>query len=118
MCSFGLAVNERRKQGEEWVEVPNFFRVTCWRGLAENVSNYLHKGSGIMLDGKLRWSKYQDREGNDRESVEVVADNIQFMPKGSGGGGDGQQQQQQEHVPADTTGMQQPTTVSDDDIPF
>jgi single-strand DNA-binding protein len=114
VCKLGIAVNERRKQGEEWVEMPNFFRVTVWAGQGEAVAKYLKKGSGVMIAGRLRWSSWE-KDGQKRESVEIVAEKVQFMPKGSGGGGG--QQQDYVDVPADVEPVTT-TAHSTDDIPF
>lgn len=117
VCKLGVAVNERRKQGEEWVEVPNYFNVTVWGGQGENVHKYLKKGSGVMISGRLRWSSWE-KDGQKRSAVEIIAERVQFMPKGSGGQQQ-QQPQQQDYVdvPADTTPTAT-TAHSTDDIPF
>ena len=59
----------------------NFVNVTCWRGKAEFVCKHFKKGNMIGIEGQLQVRKYQDNDGKDRYSTEVVANNIQFMEK-------------------------------------
>lgn len=92
VTSLRVAVNGRRKNGQtqQWEDKPNFFDVTVWGAQGENVSRYLTKGSGIAIDGRLDWREWSDQQGNKRQSVEVVADNVQFLNTGGGQQGGGQ----------------------------
>ena len=121
VTKFGLAVNERTKESGEWGERANFFNVTVWGAMGENVAKYLSKGSGCVVSGRLRWSKWETQDGETRQSVEIVAEQIQFMPKGSGGGGGGQPQQRSD-VPNDNSDFEPESAPaaagSYDDIPF
>jgi single-strand DNA-binding protein len=96
VCSLRVAVNERRKNNQtgQWDDVPNFFNVTVFGNSADNAANYLSKGRQVAVDGRLRWREYQDKEGNRREAIEIVAQDVQFIggrgeggPGGGGGGG-------------------------------
>lgn len=89
VTSLRIAVNGRRKnnQTQQWEDKPNYFDVTVWGAQGENVSRYLTKGSGIAIDGRLDWREWQDQQGNKRQSVEVIADNVQFLNTGGGQGG-------------------------------
>ena len=93
VCSLRVACNTRRKDGAtgEWVDKPNYFDVTIWGRQGENAAQYLAKGRPVAIDGRLEWREWQDKEGNNRQSVEVVADNVQFLSGGemNGGGGNG-----------------------------
>ncbi len=94
VCRLRVACNTRRKDGAsgEWVDKPNYFDVTIWGRQGENAAQYLSKGRPVALDGRLEWREWQDKEGNNRQSVEIVADNVQFLggrEEGSGGGGYG-----------------------------
>jgi single-strand DNA-binding protein len=79
VCSLRLAVNTRRKDGDEWVDKPNFFDVTVWGAQGENVARFCTKGKPIALDGRLEWREWQDKEGNNRQSVQIIADSVQFL---------------------------------------
>ncbi|MEX2193810.1 MAG: single-stranded DNA-binding protein [Thermoleophilaceae bacterium] len=127
VCSLRIAVNTRRKSGDEWVEKPNYFDVTVWGKQGENCATYLEKGRPVAIDGRLEWREFDDREGNKRQAVEIVADSVQFLGGREGGGGNGSRFTPQSDVPADT-GDFSPAPASgggggggggaDDDIPF
>ena len=112
-----VAVNDRVKRGEEWTDAAYYFDVTVWGRTAENCAQYLAKGRPVGVQGKLTWREWDAQDGSKRQSVEVVADNIQFLGSRDGGGGGGDQQfvpqgaaQSADDFPAAAT--------ADDDIPF
>ncbi len=90
VCDFSIAVNKRMKPSDGSSDA-DFFRVNCWDKTAEYVSNYLHKGRLVAVEGRLQSRKFTDKEGRDREVVEVVANNVQSLerPKDDGAGGGG-----------------------------
>src|SRR3954470_12828995 len=129
VCSLRVASNTRRKDPSsgEWVDKPNYFDVTIWGRQGENAAQYLSKGRPVAIDGRLEWREWQDKEGNKRQSVEIVADNVQFLssPEGyNGGGGGGNGFTAQSDGPADTSDSApqpvgaRPSAPADDDIPF
>lgn len=77
VASCRLAVNRRAKSGEE--PVTDFFNFTAWRGVAEFLCNYFTKGSAICICGSLQVRTWQDRDGANRSTVEIVADEINFV---------------------------------------
>ncbi len=87
VCNFGLAQNDVRSRNEH----VNFFDVTAWRELGETIANYKKKGDPILIEGRLQYRTWEDREsGQKRSKVDVVADNIQFLGgKGNGNGNGG-----------------------------
>ena len=87
VANFTLAVDRNRPnaQGEKETD---FIRIIVWGKQAENCSNYLGKGRLVGIEGRLQISKYQDREGKDRTSAEIVAEFVQFLdraPNNNGG---------------------------------
>ena len=78
VASFGIAVNRNftNQQGERDAD---FFSVTVWRKQAENVKNYLSKGSQVAIEGRLQSNTYDDANGQKRTSIDVVADNVEFI---------------------------------------
>lgn len=80
VLSFGVAVNDRRKNAAtgEWEDYPNFIDCTLFGARAEAVSRYIGKGSKVAIEGKLRWSQWE-QDGNKRSKIEVVVDEIEFM---------------------------------------
>jgi single-strand DNA-binding protein len=123
VCSLRIATNTRRKdQSGQWVDKPNYFDVTVWGAQGENCAQYLSKGRPVAVDGRLEWREFQDKDGNNRQAIEIVADSVQFLGSrdDSGGGNGGQRFSPQSDVPADT-GDFQPAGAgagTDDDIPF
>lgn len=83
--SFGIAVNDRRKnqQTGEWEDCPNFIDCTMFGARAQSVSRFLSKGSKVAIEGKLRWSQWE-RDGQKRSKIEVIVDEIEFMSRQQG----------------------------------
>jgi single-strand DNA-binding protein len=80
VCSFSLAVDKKfKKQGDE--QTADFFRIQAWEKTAEFCVNYLGKGRLVAVDGRLESRKFQDKDGNNREVVEVVADSVQGLDR-------------------------------------
>ena len=94
VCSLRIASNTRRKNGSsgEWEDKPNFFDITVWGAQGENCSRFLSKGRPVAIDGRLEWREWTAQDGAKRQSVEVVADVVQFLggrEEGTSGGGVG-----------------------------
>ena len=69
----------------EWVDKPNYFDVTVWGAQGENCAQYLAKGRPVAVDGRLDWREWEDKEGNKRQSVDIIADSVQFLGSREGG---------------------------------
>ncbi|WP_438265911.1 single-stranded DNA-binding protein [Collinsella bouchesdurhonensis] len=97
VLSFGVAVNDRRKnpQTGEWEDYPNFVDCTMFGTRAEAVGRYLSKGTKVAIEGKLRYSSWE-KDGQRRSKLEVIVDEIELMS-------------QRQQAPAD---------VYDEDCPF
>ena len=93
VLSFGVAVNDRRKnpQTGDWEDYPNFVDCTMFGTRAEAVSRYLSQGTKVAIEGKLRYSSWE-RDGQRRSKLEVIVDEIEFMSRGSQGGQGGYSQ--------------------------
>src|SRR5690606_17291606 len=79
-ASFSLATSETyTPRGGEKVTQTEWHNIVAWRRLAELSENYIRKGSQILVEGKLRYRSYDDRDGNKRYIVEVEADVIQLL---------------------------------------
>ena len=127
VCSLRLAVNSRRKdESGNWADKPNYFDITVWGAQGENCARFLSKGRPVALDGRLEWREWEAQDGNKRQSVEIVADSVQFLggredgPSNGGGGGF----TPRSDVPVDDRDFQPAGAASrssapaDDDIPF
>ena len=111
VCRFSVAVNRRRTgDGEQQTD---FFNVTAWRGLAENVARFCKKGNKVAIAGDLQIRQYEANDGSRRTSVDVIAQSIDFLtPK----------EHQEETKPAPAQGYtakkRQWADFDDGDIPF
>jgi single-strand DNA-binding protein len=112
VCELGVAVNERVKSGDNWVDRANFFDVTVWSGLGEWVAQNMGKGDGIAVAGRLRYESWE-KDGQKRSKVKIVAESI--MPRRESGGGNSSHSDIPHDEPAATPVT---ATASDDDIPF
>lgn len=118
VCGFGMAVNRRKRDGEEEA---HFFDITAWRELGETIANYKKKGDPILVEGRLQFRSWEAQDGSKRNKVDVVADTIQFLNRadgGEGGGGGGGQQRarsQQKDQSKDDVDLNEEDF---DDIPF
>lgn len=88
VAKLGLAVTNRFKQGDEWKEEPCFVDISVFGRQGENCSEYLNKGSLVLVDGHLSYRKWETEDGQTRSKLEVISFNVQFMPRGTSSGGD------------------------------
>ena len=81
ILSFGVAVNDRRRnpQTNEWEDVPNFVDCVVFGARAEPLSRFLSKGSKVAVEGKLRYSSWETKDGQRRSKLEVIAEDIEFL---------------------------------------
>lgn len=83
VCSFGLATNRvwTDRETNQKQEKTEFHNIILWRRLAEIASQYLNKGSLVLIEGRIQNRSWQDASGNKRYKTEIVAENIQLGPK-------------------------------------
>jgi single-strand DNA-binding protein len=113
VASFAIAVNRRYKQGDETKDEVSYIDIVVFGKQAEACGQYLNKGDGILVDGRLQQRRWDDKEtGQKRSKVEVVAQSVNFMPKRSGS-----QQSAGGRGGAESEPMPEPP-VGEDDIPF
>lgn len=102
VASFGLAVNERYKQGDEWKDRVCYVDITVWDKQAERCSEQLTKGSSVLIEGRLNFRSWESEQGQKRSKLEVVALNVQLLPK----------------APKAAEAEAEDAGASEDDIPF
>lgn len=125
VCTFTVAVNRRRgansAAGNNQPEA-DFFRVSAWRQLGENCGKYLAKGRKVAVTGSVTVSTYQGSDGVTRATLEVSADDVEFLtPKQEGQQGGGQQAAQPVYQNApqqQTMAAQGFVEVDDEELPF
>lgn len=84
----GLAVNDRVKRNEQWVDETTFVDVTLWARTAEVANEYLSKGSSVLIEGRLKLDTWE-KDGQKRSKLRVVGEKMQMLGGRSGGGGGG-----------------------------
>jgi len=90
VCKFSIAVNRRKKSGDQWEDEANFFDIVLWGKQGESLQTYLVKGKMIGVDGELRQDRWQ-QDGQNRSKIEIIANYVQLLGGGgSSGGGDRQ----------------------------
>jgi single-strand DNA-binding protein len=110
VCDISLAVNERRKSGNEYIDEVSYVDCTAFGKTAEVMEKYLGKGSSVLIGGKLKQERWQDKDGHNRSRLKVIVERMQMIGSRSESNADAVQSDQ---LPASTTHQQ-----VDDDIPF
>jgi single-strand DNA-binding protein len=88
VCKFAIAVNKRRKQGEQWVDEANFFDIVLWGRQGETLNQYLVKGKQVAVEGELHQNRWE-QDGQSRSKIEINANNVQLLGSNSGAQGGG-----------------------------
>ena len=115
VCKFAIAVNKRRKQGEQWVDEASFFDIVLWGKSGESLNQYLVKGKQVAVLGSLKQERWES-EGQNRSKIVIIADSVQLLGGDKNAQGSGSD--------ARNSPSRAPETVSDnppdfpDDIPF
>ena len=124
VTDISIAVNERVKRNEQWVDEAHFFDITLWGRLAEIAAEYLSKGSSVLIEGRLKHDRWE-QDGQKRSKVGIVGEKMQMLGgKGGGGGGSssgGSYSSSQSSSGADSSSYQQPAEASappQDEVPF
>ena len=122
VCKFSIAINRRRKNGDQWVDEPNFFDIVAWGRQGEALHQYLLKGKMVGVEGELHQNSWE-QDGQKRSKVEIVANNLQLLGGNPGnnnsGGGTAPSQGQDWQSGGGSPGGSAPAEDSfADDIPF
>jgi len=81
VCKFAIAVNRKKKQGENWVEEASFFDIVLWGRTAETLNQYLVKGKQVAIEGELHQNRWE-QDGQSRSKIEIMASNVQLLGGG------------------------------------
>ena len=120
VADIGLAVNRvwSNDQGQRQEET-TFIDVTLWGRQAELAQQYLTKGRGAYVEGRLQMDTWEDKEtGKKRSKLKVIGENLQFLPDGKGGSAGGPPPQAQSSGPSSGASASPDEDYQDDDIPF
>jgi single-strand DNA-binding protein len=122
VTDIGLAVNDRVKRNDQWVDETTFVDITLWGRTAEVANEYLSKGSSVLIEGRLKMESWE-KDGQKRTKLKVIGERMQMVgSKGGGGQGGGggprggssrsSNDDSHEYSSADMGG------IPDDEIPF
>ena len=103
VCNIGLAVNDRVKRNDEWIEETVFVDVTLWGRTAEVAVEYLTKGSPVLIEGRLRFETWE-KDGQKRSKHKIVCDRMQMLGTRKNGDKASAEQAQPEAVASATEG--------------
>ena len=122
VCNITVATSEtwKDKNSGESQEKTEWHRVVMFRRLAEIAGEYLKKGSKVYLEGRLQTRKWQDQQGQDRYTTEIIADEMQMLDSRGGGSADFAPAQQRSSAPQSRSEPQAAPMDNgfEDDIPF
>lgn len=110
VLAFRLAFTATRKAGDEWEDVAQYVDVVTFRAVSA-LAGLLGKGDQVAVNGRLAWREWEDRDGNKRQSHEVVAERVQLLAKPRGAEQPAQRREPVADAPA-------PPLPVQDDIPF
>ncbi len=85
VSKFSIAINQRRKKDDQWVDESHFFDIVLWGKGAEAINQYLVKGKQVGIEGQLRQDRWE-QDGQSRSKVEIFATNVMLLGGGQGGG--------------------------------
>jgi single-strand DNA-binding protein len=118
VTDIAIAVNERVKKNDQWVDEANFFDITLWGRTAEIAGEYLSKGSPVLIEGRLKLDRWE-QDGQKRSKIKIIGERMQMLGGRSGGGNNSSPRptdQGQQKVAATPAPSQGPPP--DDDVPF
>lgn len=99
VCNFSIAINDKYKKDEQWVDNVSYFDIVVFGRQAETSNEYLSKGRPVLVEGKLQQRRWEANDGTKRNKVEIVASNVIFLGASE----------------SKTTGFSE---VNEDDVPF
>ncbi len=88
VCKFSLAVNRKKRSGDQWTDEVSYFDVVLWGKQGEALQQYLSKGKQVAVSGELRQNRWE-QDGQSRSKVEIIANNLQLLGGNSSGGNTG-----------------------------
>jgi single-strand DNA-binding protein len=86
VSDIGLAVNDRIKRGDQWVDEATFVDITLWGRTAEIANEYLSKGAPVLIEGRLKLDRWE-KDGQKHSKLKVIGERLQMLGSKEGGGG-------------------------------
>ena len=104
VCSLSIANNRVYTQNGERVQEVSYFDVDVWGAVGENCAKYLSKGSGVIIDGRLKQDRWE-KDGKTQSRIRIVANNVHFMPRRNNEGGSNFSQTKSQSNQAETASV-------------
>lgn len=117
VCGLRLASNTRRRRPDGgWEDKANYFDIRVWGAQGEACARFLTRGRSVAVDGRLEWREFEGRDGQKRQSVEIIADTVEFLAAPSERGRTSDDTA--EPLPHPAASYENVPSPADDDIPF
>lgn len=114
VCTFSIATSESWGKGDDRQEKTEWHNVVIWARKGEVAAEYLKKGSKVYIEGRIQTRKWQDKDGKDCYTTEVVARDMQFLDSKK----NGKSSTVRPSAPSDDNFVPQNNNMDDEDIPF
>ena len=85
ICNFTVATNQRAKKDDEWVNHTDWHRIVVFGKQGEHCEKYLDKGAKVIVEGRIQYRSYEDKEGQRRFMTEIIADRVEFLTRPENG---------------------------------
>jgi len=118
VATFTLAVNRFYSQNGERKQDTSFVRIVAWARLAETCGQYLKKGSPAFVEGRLQSRSWETQDGQKRNTIEVVANSVQFLSSRTSGKGPEAPEESSQTAPVPDIPVDDAPKPSDDEVPF
>lgn len=119
VANLSVATSMRIKGADgQYTDKTEWHKVTAWDKTADFCGKYLHKGSMVLVEGRIETRKWQDKDGQDRYSTEIVANRVQFLDKREAGQGSGQLSVQSQDPAQTPVGNVREAFEMDEQVPF
>lgn len=115
VANVGLAVNDRVKKNDQWVDETTFVDVTLWGRTAEIANEYLSKGSSVLIEGRLKYDAWE-KDGQKFSKLKVIGEKMQMLGARGGGGGGGGGGGQRSSAPASQSNQSSQSSGYDGDF--
>jgi single-strand DNA-binding protein len=103
VCNFSVASNRFYKQDNERKKEVSFFNVETWARTAENCGEYLEKGRGVRVVGRLKQDRWLAKDGSNRERVKIVAEHVEFKPQFKQGDKPSEENNRESEIPEESS---------------
>ena len=117
VTDISIAVNDRVKKNDQWVEEANFFDITLWGRTAEVAGEYLSKGSSVLIEGRLKLDRWE-QDGQKRSKVKIIGERMQMLGGRSGGGNYNSPRAAEDSSQQPMAAAPAQGPPPDDDVPF